>query len=286
MKSTLLVSSLLLFGITAHAAPFGFRPFIVGGTEVAADDPIAHSVVAIFIQLSYGEGMCTGSIIAPNLIVTAAHCASDDTGAPLPLSSLTVAYGLNVRNDTGTGVGWPGTRAPIQSSAVNTIWVYQGYPSQMNNPVDEGDVALIRIEGTVPSGYVPVQMLDNADELKAGGTVTLAGYGITDASSQTGGGILREVSGIRIVNPDLGKTEVVLDQSQGHGACHGDSGGPGYITDSSGHLVLWGLTDRGYPDGSPDDCMHESVYTKVTAYQGWIADSVKALSAVSSAPSR
>lgn len=277
MKPAILLF-LLIFSIAAHASPFEFRPFIVGGVDVSADDPIARSVVAIFIQMSFGEGMCTGSIIGPNLIVTAAHCASDDSGSPLPLTALTVAYGLDVRNDTGTGVGWPGSRASIQTSAVNTIRVYQGYASQMNNAVDEGDIALIRIEGTVPSGYTPVQMLDNASELKVGGTVTLAGYGLTDASTQAGGGILRKVDGIKILDPNLGKTEVVLDQSQGHGACHGDSGGPGYLKDSRGNLVLWGLTDRGYPDGSPDDCMHESVYTKVTAYQGWIAEAVKALS--------
>ncbi len=279
MKKSLLLTLSLVFSVTAaHAAsPTEYRPFIVGGQEVQADDPITKSIVVILGQSGQGEFLCTGSIIAPNVIITAAHCASDEnTGAAMSASALTVSYGLKVSFGQ-TSTQMDAAVAAGLSSRVKAVRVYDGWPTQMNNPVDMGDVAILQIEGKVPNGYTPVPLLTDDSQLKAGGTVTLAGYGISDAGG-SGAGTLRKVDGIKILNPTLGKTELVLDQSQGHGACHGDSGGPGYLVGSSGQLTLWGLTDRGYPDNAPDDCAHQSVYTKVDAYTQWISNAVQTLS--------
>ena len=62
---------------------------------------------------------------------------------------------------------------------------------------------------------------------------------------------------------------MILDQSHGHGACHGDSGGPAYIQ-KNGKMILAGVTNRSYPSSASDDCAHQVVYTKVHAYESWI----------------
>ena len=46
---------------------------------------------------------------------------------------------------------------------------------------------------------------------------------------------------------------MILDQEDGSGACHGDSGGPAFF-EKDGKTYLLGVTNRSYPDGAPDDC--------------------------------
>ena len=72
--------------------------------------------------------------------------------------------------------------------------------------------------------------------------------------------------------------EITLDQSQGRGACHGDSGGPAYVKDAvSGKNILVGVTSRGTnPQGL---CDRQAIYTGVMGYAQWIANGVKELSA-------
>lgn len=259
MKS-LFASLFVILGANAQASTPAMKPFIIGGTPVQSDSVIAHSTVALYMVSE--SALCTGSIISPNWIVTAAHCVTDENGQAASPDDVSVFYGLDVMHPT------------TLSPNVQKVIVYPGYVTQSNDPTDEGDIALVQIEGNLPGGFTPIPILKNRSDLKAGETVTLAGHGITDASSQSGAGLLREVSGIKILNPMLGTTEVVLDQSEGRGACHGDSGGPGYLVDSSGNYYLWGVTDRGYPDNAPDDCMHQAVYTNVLAYLDWIKQSV------------
>jgi secreted trypsin-like serine protease len=74
---------------------------------------------------------------------------------------------------------------------------------------------------------------------------------------------------VGVADPRSGKSEMILDQSRGHGACHGDSGGPAFVRQGK-KMVLAGVTNRSYPSQAPDDCAHRVVYTKVSAYRSWI----------------
>jgi hypothetical protein len=134
--------------------------------------------------------------------------------------------------------------------------------------MDQGDIALVKFKGGLPDDYSPVPMLGSDRGLKKGRTVTLAGYGISNTAQKSGAGILRKTR-VRISEPRSGKSEMILDQSHGHGACHGDSGGPAFVR-QGGREVLAGVTNRSYPNSAPDDCAHKVVYTKVSSYAPWI----------------
>ena len=58
----------------------------------------------------------------------------------------------------------------------------------------------------------------------------------------------------------------------------GDSGGPAFA-ERNGQLYLWGVTSRGYPERSPDDCAHEAVYTRITEQARFVENAARELRA-------
>ena len=151
----------------------------------------------------------------------------------------------------------------------------RAYREARNSVRDQGDIAVIRLEGKLPKGYHAAHLGSSRTPLHAGDTLILAGYGISNAREHTGAGRLRRTS-VKILDPDFGKTEMLLDQSRGSGACHGDSGGPAFL-EKDGKLILVGVTDRGHPASAPDDCKHQVVYAKVPAYRKWISETIKTM---------
>lgn len=241
------------------------RSFIVGGVQVSADDPIAATTVFLSGSDEDGPYFCSGSLLAQDMVVTAAHCVYGSTQG-----SLRVIFTQKVTfNDDGTPA------FTDSSPEVHQV------PGATYNPAydpdatgaDQHDIAVVQFSGGFPDGYRAATLMGPSESLSVGETVTLAGYGSTDAINSNEGGELDKVD-VNIAAM-LGSTEVVLDQSQGKGACYGDSGGPAFIT-SGGQLELWGLTNRAYPN-DVSDCAHESVYTKINSYTDWIAQTEEAL---------
>jgi secreted trypsin-like serine protease len=228
--------------------------WIIGGTEVAPSDPIARSTVALLIG---GSSLCTGSLIDSDLIVTAAHCLADNP------SSIEIFFSTQVNRQSLK------TALPANRYVVNPA-----YRTDKAGP-DQNDIALIEFHGGLPAGYQPNRLLSDERLLRNEQEIQLAGYGISNASQQTGAGILRQTE-VQIADESFGKTEILLFQTEGSGACHGDSGGPAFLKVGSS-LYLWGVTSRAYPNSAPDDCAHESVYTKIMDHMSFIQSSLPEL---------
>lgn len=227
---------------------------IVGGEIVTAADPIAKSTVALEISVPEGTALCTGSIIADDLIVTAAHCVqAHGTG-------MRILFGLKSNSSAIT-------------RKASDARVPQEYQGENSTGIDQYDIGLVRFPGGLPAGYVAAQVLPESIALADNESVTLSGYGITDGSTHAGSGTLRKTD-VKIKIANYGRTEVLLDQSKGHGACHGDSGGPAVVK-ANGNLYVWGVTNRGAPDDAPDDCLHEAVYTKINAHTAWLGSATQ-----------
>ena len=94
---------------------------------------------------------------------------------------------------------------------------------------------------------------------------------MNNGDDSTGAGTLRVVD-VSISDAKYSKTEVLLDQTQGKGACHGDSGGPAFIKTKE-NLKLWGVTSRGSGSGE-NDCSGYSIYTRINSYTRWINSTV------------
>ncbi|MBS1984937.1 MAG: serine protease [Bdellovibrionales bacterium] len=240
---------------------------ILGGEDATGQEVFAKSIVGI-IDTEAGA-LCTGSLIAPNIVLTAAHCVSDfpddETVVQAPTTNIQVRFGLEVRKSPIALV------RQADAIVVNPKWF-----EHFNDEQNTGDLALVHFEGTLPDGYQPITLAHSREDLFNGENAVLAGYGITDGVLHTGAGRLRFVN-IPLADVNFSDTEVRLDQTAGKGACHGDSGGPGYLV-QNGQYVLWGVTSRGLGEGDKAvNCQDGAAYTNVTAYLDWIEATVKTI---------
>ena len=229
---------------------------IIGGVDATGTEDYAKSTVMLYDKAI--GGTCSASIVSDKLLVTAAHCVRSN-----PLS-LFVVFGTKAES------------TDIIIRRVVTTETTDVWASRQMMPENNGDMALVGFVGGLPAGYVPARMLGDATKLVTGMAVTLAGYGTSDGVANTGDGILRSVE-TTILDAKYTETEILMEQSKGKGACHGDSGGPAYVT-VDGKRLLIGVTSRGVNDAL-NHCDVASAYTSIAAYVPWIVRTAKLLTA-------
>lgn len=233
---------------------------IIGGKAVSKSEEISTTTVQL-LNVRKGTS-CTGTIIAANIVLTAAHCtAADPTdiyvifSTKIPQSSSDLRK-MNVRRvaDGATDPRW----AQL-SDTTSKVW---------------GDIALLKFSGSLPLGYKAARVSTDESNLQDGMTVTLAGFGLIKGGPEVEAKELRKTS-VTVKEAAFSSTEFLVDQTQGRGACRGDSGGPAYVL-SSGKPVILGVTSRGEGDAK-NDCTVAAVYTSVAAYTSWINETATQL---------
>lgn len=224
------------------------EPRIVNGSKASISD---HRWQVALLDNRLGSSprqryFCSGSRIAPDLVITAAHCVI--RYRPNQLGLLRVLSDRTVLNDTGTGV----------ISRVDQVLVPRdpaGRPRyRERGGTASWDVALLKLRSPVTG---PVIKLAGEDEARAGlpGTqVRATGWGVTSASAPEGAKRLRIAGQVLLPdgvcardNGNLYRPNLMLclGGPQGHtSACFGDSGGPLASRTSAGRRLV-GLTSFG-----------------------------------------
>ena len=256
-------TALLACGYSANSSnSSSIADGIIGGQNVSPNESLSRSIVALYdVQ---AKALCTASIVSSKYLLTAAHCVR-----PGATNNVRVVFGTDITNKASiVGVG------TIAGAVQSPLWA-----TNQNKPTNTGDFALIRLATALPAGYVPVPILTDASALQAGTAILLAGYGITSGRkdpkslNDNGAGVLRQVV-TRMINPAFSETESMVDESQGKGACHGDSGGPAYVQ-VAGKLMLFGVTSR----GTDQYCSKGVVYTNIIPYLKWLPMAAQQLEA-------
>lgn len=235
---------------------------VIGGSPATAST--AASVAAV-VDIRGRTGMlCTASVVAPSLVLTAGHCAEN------------VRNGL-VNSASGYAVltGLPSAGAPgSQVSKVAGVIVYEGFDRR----AAVGDAALLVL--STPTSAPPIRLATRAIQHALGGgtPATIVGWGQThfaQAGLPTGMRAARTVVQSarwcsRNAFPFFAAREVcaIDPPTYATGACHGDSGGPLLAHDpQSGELIEIGIVSHGYGRCST---MLPSVFTSADVLEPWV----------------
>ncbi|WP_138932905.1 trypsin-like serine peptidase [Roseovarius arcticus] len=112
-----------------------------------------------------GKGYCTGSLIAPDLVLTAAHCVFDDAGAPIPPERISFRAGLR------DGVF-------ISQSGVAQVAAHPDYTPgpRVTSDMVRHDAALLKLSQAIPAAVASPFVLAGA-EARQGLRVSVVSYG-------------------------------------------------------------------------------------------------------------
>ncbi|GGF53118.1 hypothetical protein GCM10007301_10740 [Azorhizobium oxalatiphilum] len=207
----MLVAGALLSGLApAHAIVAGR----IGGGSAGP-----HTVMLV----STRGASCSGTAIAPDLILTAAHCVG-------PAGDYAVAL--------------VGGSTPRLIPALRVVVHPRFDPDQYRNRHPTPDIALVKLAEALPSSIRPATMASTTTLPQAGTEFLIAGYGMAADGDDNTAGTLRCVSLASIGT--TGGIMARLSPSIGlAGACTGDSGGPAFQSGKLSGVIGWATGPNG-----------------------------------------
>jgi trypsin len=266
---------------TAPAAP-GAKASIIGGAVASiADFP---SLAFIAAQTGKNQGFaCTGTVIAPRVILTAAHCVEDlEVGGFTPANRYAIA----------TGQAEPHQTPRDEILRVSETHVFPGFDPGNTH----GDAALLVLTRPTPAPAIPLAGAADSALYAGGAEVLLAGWGLTRANAKSAPESLRSTSAVvlngesckqqtRSFNPPYSSavemcTADLPDLANGN--CFGDSGGPALAHRPDGSLVEIGITSTGGPKCSTK---LPNIFTRVDSVSTWASEWVAAIETGTPSPS-
>jgi V8-like Glu-specific endopeptidase len=251
---------LILGGLPATPGTFGMMAFVV------YEDP-STGVTSV----------CSGTVVSPQLVLTAGHCALDpETGVADQAAGYAVVTG---------SLDW--TSPARQVSAVSRTIINPAY----NPGTDDGDAALLVL--STPTTAPAVALASDSGDLpllQAGTPAQIAGWGLTLADTipnqlqwgvsvvQSAGFCATEAAYGR-ASFDASRQMCAIDApTYADGVCNGDSGGPLLAERGDGTWVEIGITNTAAVNCSTGV---PNFFARADSLSAWVASWLQALAAPS-----
>lgn len=191
-----------------------------------------------------GFGYCTGTLVHPQVVLTAGHCGSPQK----------IYFGEKYEG----GI----------SKTVNAKFCMKN-PTYTGKPGLGGDSHFCVLEEAVKDVPIaPIAFGCEIEQIKAGAKIWLVGFGKANGAT-AGSGVKHKVEvAINSVVKEVGELKV---GGQGKATCYGDSGGPAFMKMSDGSWRTVGITSY----GTSKQCGYPSGLTAAHSAVKWIQKAIR-----------